>query len=54
MNLEILILSEVNQIKTNIQQHLNVKSIRVIQMNLQIRQKKIHSHRKQTFGYQSG
>ena len=51
MDLEIVILSEVNQTKTNIiWSHLYVESKKMIQMNLFAKQ--TPRHRKQTYGYQ--
>ena len=48
-----IILSEVSQRKTNIiWHHLYVKSKKMIQMNLFMKQ--THRHRKQTYGYQRG
>ena len=53
MQPEIIILSEVSQRKTNIiWHHLYVKSKKMIQMNLFMKQ--THRHRKQTYGYQRG
>ena len=50
--LEIVILSVVSQRKTNIIcYHLHVESKNRIQMNLFIRQKYTHRHKKQTYGY---
>ena len=46
MDLEIIILSEVNQRKTNTMNHLNVESKKMIQMNLLTKQKYSHRHRK--------
>ena len=40
--------------KTNIRYHLYVKSKKKIQINVFIKQKEIHRHRKQTYGYQRG
>ena len=55
MDLEIVILSEVSQTKTNIiRYHLYVKSKKMIQMNLFTKQKQTHRYRKQTYGYQRG
>ena len=55
MDLEIIILSEVSQTKTNIiWYHLYVDSKKKIQMNLFIKQKQTHRHRKQIYGYQRG
>ena len=55
MDLEIIILSEVSQTKTNIMwYHLFVESWKMIQMNLFTKQKQTHRHRKQTYGYQMG
>ena len=52
MDLEIIILSEVSQIKTNIIYHLCVESKKmIIPMNLLTKQKKTHIHRKQTYDY---
>ena len=55
MDLEMVILSEVSQAKTNIKwYHSYVESKKIIQINLFIKQKQTHKHRKQTYGYQSG
>ena len=55
MDLEIIILSEVRQRKTNIiWYHLYVESKKMIQMNLFTKQKQTHRHRKQIYGYQMG
>ena len=52
MDLEIIILSEVRQRKTNIiWYHLYVESKKMIQMNLFTKQKQTHRHRKQIYGY---
>ena len=51
-DLEIVILYEVRQRKTNIWYHLYVESQRMIHINLFISQKQIHRHRKQTYGSQ--
>ena len=53
MQLTIIILSEVNQTKTNIiWYHLYVESKKMVQMNLFTKQKLSHRCRKQTYGYQ--
>ena len=53
MGLEIIILSEVSQRKTNITRYsLFVESLKMMQMNLFT--KRSHRHRKQTYGYQRG
>ena len=54
MDLEIIILSEVSQKKTNILYHLCVESKKMIQMNLFTKQKQTHRQRKQTYGYRRG
>ena len=55
MDLEMIILSEVSQTKTNIiWYHLYVEFKKMIQMNLFTKQKQTHRHRKQTYGYQRG
>ena len=57
MDLEIIILSEVvRQRKTNIIcYHSYVKSnLKIIQMNLFIKQKQTHRFQKQTYSYQRG
>ena len=55
MDLEIIILSEVSQTKTNIIcYHLYVESKKMIQMNLFTKQKQTHSFQKQTYCYQRG
>ena len=55
MDLEIIILTEISQTKTNIiWYHLYVESKKMIQMNLFTKQKYTHRHRKQTHGYQRG
>ena len=51
-DLEITLVSEVNQIKTNIWCHLNVDSKNKIQMNLLAKQKQTYKLRKQIYGYQ--
>ena len=53
MDLQIIILSEVSQRKTNmIWYHLYVESKKMIQMNLFTKQKYTHRHKKQTYDYQ--
>ena len=56
MYLEIVILSEVSQTKTNIISNIlyfhYVESKKVVQMNLFTKQKESHRFRKQSFGYQ--
>ena len=42
MDLEIIILSEVSQTKTNIRSHLYMESKKIIQMNLSTKQKQSH------------
>ena len=55
VDLEIIILSEESQRKTNIiWYHLYVESKKMIQMNIFIKQKETHRLRKQTDGYQRG
>ena len=55
MDLEIFILSELNQTKTNIiWYHLYAESKKMIQMNLFTKQKQTHRLRRQTYGYQRG
>ena len=55
MDLEIIIISEVRQRKTNITWYcLYVESKKMIQMNLLTKQKLTQRHRKQTYGYQRG
>ena len=55
MDLEIIMLSEVSQRKTNIVWcHLYVESKKIVQMNLFTKQKQTHRYRKQTYGYQKG
>ena len=55
MDLQIIILSEVSQRKTNIiWYHLYVESKKMIQMNLFTKQKHTFRHRKQTYGYWRG
>ena len=55
MGLEMIILSEVSQTKTNIIRYqLCVESKKMIQMNLFTKQKQTHRHRKQAYGYQKG
>ena len=53
INLEIIMLTEVSQTKTNIMISL-IRGIlkKMIQMNLFTKQKQTHRHRKQTYGYQ--
>ena len=54
MNLEMIVLGEVSQRKTNIIWYrLYVESKKMIQMNLFTEQKQTHRLRKQTYGYQS-
>ena len=51
MDLEIIILSEVSQRKTNIiGYHLYVESKKNDKMNVFTKQKQTHRHRKQTYG----
>ena len=55
LDLQMIILSEVSQTKTNIiWYHLYVEFKKMIQMNLFTKQKQTHRHRKQTYGYQRG
>ena len=55
MDLDIVILSEVSQTKTNtIWYHLYVESKKMIQINLFTKQKQTHRPRKRTYGYQRG
>ena len=55
IDLEIIILSEVSQRKTNIIcYHLYVESKKMIQMNLFTKQEQTHRLKKQTYGYQRG
>ena len=55
MDLEIIILSEVNQRKTNIiLYHLYLASKKMTHMNLFTKKKQSHRCRKQTYGYQGG
>ena len=56
MDLEIVILSEVSQKEkmNNICYHLYVESFFSITNDLFSKQKQIHRHRKQTYGYQRG
>ena len=54
IDLEIIILSEVNQTKTNIWYHLYMESKNMIQMNLFTKQKLTHKHKKQTYGFWRG
>ena len=55
MDLEIIILSEISQTKTNIIcYHLYVESKKMIQINLLTKQKKTHRHGKHPYGYQRG
>ena len=55
MDLEIIILREVSQTKTNIiWYHLYVESKKIIQINLFTKQKHTHRYRKQTYGCQRG
>ena len=51
INLDIIILSEVSQTKTDIWYHLYVKSKKMTQMNLFTKQKETHKLREQTSGY---
>ena len=53
MNGPIIMLNEVSQTKTNsMLHHLHVESKKMIQMNLFIKQKQTHRHRKQSYAYQ--
>ena len=53
MDLEIIILSKVSQRKTSIiWYHVYVESKKMMQMSLFTKQKYIHIHRKQLYGYQ--
>ena len=55
MDLEIVILSEIYQRKTNtIWYHLHVESFKMTQINLLTKQKQSHRYRRQTHGYQRG
>ena len=54
MDLEIIILSEVRQRKTNIIYHLHVEFRKMIQMNLFTKEKQTHRLQNQDFGYQRG
>ena len=56
MDLEIIILSEVSQTKTNIIYDLCMKSKKkkMMQMKLFKKQKQTNRHRKQTYSYQKG
>ena len=53
MALEMIILSEISQ-KEKDTYRLYTKSLKMIQMNLFIKQKQIHRHRKQSYGYPRG
>ena len=55
MDLEIITLSEISQRKTNtIRYHLYVKSKTMIQINISMKQKQIHSYREHNCGCQGG
>ena len=57
MDLEIIILSEVSQTRTNIiwyQLYVESKKKKMMQMNLFPKQKQTHRHKKQTYDYQRG
>ena len=54
MNLDIIILNEVSQRKTNTIYHLYMESKTLIQINLFTKQKLPHRHRKQTYSFQKG
>ena len=55
MDLEIIILSEVSQTKTNIiWYHLYVESKKIIQRNSFTKQKQTNRHRRQSYSYQRG
>ena len=55
MDLEIIILSEVSQTKTNIiWYHLYMESKKTMQINLFKKQKQTHRLRKHTYGYKRG
>ena len=53
-NLELIILSKIQQRKTNIIDITYTWNLKIIQMNLCTKQKQTHSHRKQTYGCQKG
>ena len=58
MNLEIIILNEVNQIGKE-KYHMislicGIQKKKMMQMNLYIKLKQTHRHKKQIFGYQRG
>ena len=53
-NLEIIILNEIRQWKTNIVWYLYVESKKRMQMNLSTEEKQTQRFWKQTFGYQGG
>ena len=50
MDLEIIILSEVRQRKTNIAISLIRGTLKIIRMNVYTKQKQTHRHRRQTYG----
>ena len=52
MHLEIIILSEVRQRKTNSIYHLHAEFQNTTQMNLSMKQRQTHGHREQTCHYQ--
>ena len=52
MHLEIIILSEVRQRKTNTIYHLHAEFQNTTQMNLSMKQRQTHGHREQTCHYQ--
>jgi len=54
IGLEIIILSQVSQRKTNIWYHLYVDSKVLWKWTILIQQKQTHRHRKQTYSYQRG
>ena len=54
VDLEIIILSEVSQTKTNSIYHLYMESKKMLQMNLFTKQKQTHRLQKQTYNYQKG
>ena len=55
LDLEIIILNEITQRKTNIIEYCSyMDSKKMIKMNLFPKQKQTHTHRKQIYGYQRG
>ena len=56
MDLEMIVLSKISQTEKDntMRYHLHVETKKMIPMNLFIKQKQTHRHRKESFGYQRG